>query len=104
MGGAVANPGEEYESLYVTRVQVTDHSGQSVTRPGAVCSTVGQVCVNKVEQQLQIGRPLGRFSLTNNCQTFCSVVIRNSRTQQFADDVNKAAKELNKLFPPMNAL
>ncbi len=83
MGGDVGNPGEQYESLYVTMVKVTDHSGQSDKREGATCETVSGVCINKIEEQIKIGAPLGRFSLINNCQTFCQAVIHSSRTPTY---------------------
>ena len=74
MGGAVRNPGDQYESLYTTKVYVIDHSGQSATRQGASCHVV-DVDEKKVDNLLQIGKPLGRFSLWNNCQTFADSVL-----------------------------
>ena len=80
MGGDIEAPGEQYEAPFVTKVHVTDHSGQSVSREGAECEPVPGLCVNKVEEQLEVGRPLGRFiPLLNDCGTFCDEVIRNSR-------------------------
>ncbi len=79
MGGEVAEPGEQYESPYITDVYVRDHSGQSTSREGAECRPVPGLCVNKVEEQLEIDHPLGRFHPLNNCATFCAEVIRNSK-------------------------
>ncbi len=77
MGGDVQNPGEEYESLFVTKVKVTDHSGQSEAREGASCEVV-EADEDKVNKQLQLGKPLGRFSPSNNCQTFVRQVLNNA--------------------------
>lgn len=75
MGGIAENPGDHYESLYATKVFITDHKGDSAHRKGASCHVV-QADEKKVNDLLQIGKPLGRFSLTNNCQTFASSVIQ----------------------------
>ena len=56
-----------------------DHSGQSTSSEGAECRPVPGLCVNKVEEQLEIDHPLGRFYPLNNSATFCAEVIRNSK-------------------------
>lgn len=85
MGGEVAEPGEQYEAPYFTKVYVRDHSGQSTSREGAECRPVPGLCVNKVEEHLEINRPLGKFHLLNNCATFCTEVISNSRDPKLTD-------------------
>ena len=79
MGGRVAEPGEQYEAPYFTKVYVRDHSGQSNSREGAECRPMLGLCVNKVEEQLEIDRPLGKSHLLNTCATFCNEVMSNSR-------------------------
>lgn len=99
MGGDVQNPGQEYESLFVTKVKITDHSGQSKTREGASCEVV-DADEDKVNQQLQIGKPLGRFSPTNNCQTFVKQVLQNAKTpeqQHRTEIIQNAVRNLNRL-------
>ena len=108
MGGNVENPGDEFESPYITDVVVRDHSRQSQTRDGASCSTVSGVCVNKVEEALEVNRSLGKFNLLlNNCQTFCLGVINSSRSPNFIEqrriEVNDAAKRVNDMLPSMNS-
>ena len=82
MGGEAANPGDQYESLYVTEVEITDHTGQSETREGASCRVVPNTDEEKVNELLEIGEPLGKFSLFNNCGRFAVNVLNQSRITQ----------------------
>ena len=63
--------GEDYETLYVTKVFVSDHSCD-IAKSCKPIDNVDEDCVNK---QLAIGTPLGRFSTWNNCQTFAQEVF-----------------------------
>jgi RHS repeat-associated protein len=81
MGGTRGNvPGNESGDRPGDPVQVTDHRGRSKEK-GATCEEVKGVDENKVNAQLQIGRPLGRWGPTNQCQSFVQDVLDNSRTQ-----------------------
>jgi RHS repeat-associated protein len=70
MGGTRGNvPGNQSGDRPGDRVQVTDHSGRS-TQAGASCRKVDGVDENKINALLEIGRPLGRWGPTNQCQSF----------------------------------
>jgi len=58
--------GDDYESLYITKVFVSDHSCD-IPKSCKPMDNVDEDCVNK---ELAIGTPLGRFSTWNNCQSF----------------------------------
>jgi hypothetical protein len=59
-------------------VQVTDHTGRS-DEEGASCELVSNVNEQKVNEQLQIGRPLGNWGPTNQCHSFVSSVLDNAK-------------------------
>jgi hypothetical protein len=80
MGGIRGNvPGNQSGDMPYDPVQVTDHSGRS-KEAGASCTKVSDVDEKKVNEQLKIGRPLGRWTPTNQCQSFTSQVLRNAST------------------------
>jgi len=80
MGGTRGNvPGNDSGDLPGDRVQVTDHTGRS-KEAGATCKKVDNVDEDKVNAQLKIGRPLGRWGPTNQCQSFAAEVLRNAST------------------------
>lgn len=71
MAGANAGgvPAQDGDSGYPGMpVGMTDHTGQS-TADNAHCDHVENVDENCVNRLIQIGRDLGRFWPTNNCQT-----------------------------------
>lgn len=70
MGGTRGNvPGNQSGDMPGDPVQVTDHRGRS-KEAGASCKKVDGVDENKVNNALKIGRPLGRWGPTNQCQSF----------------------------------
>ncbi|MEX8507378.1 MAG: RHS repeat-associated core domain-containing protein, partial [Leptothrix ochracea] len=70
MGGTRGNvPGNQSGDMPGDPVQVTDHRGRS-KEAGASCKKVDGVDENKVNAALKIGRPLGRWGPTNQCQSF----------------------------------
>lgn len=80
MGGTRGNvPGNESGDMPGDPVQVTDHRGRS-SEEGSSCEEVQGVNESKVNAQLQIGRPLGRWGPTNQCQSFVQDVLDNART------------------------
>ncbi|WP_221795150.1 RHS repeat-associated core domain-containing protein [Oceanobacter mangrovi] len=60
-------------------VQVCDHRQRDKTNSS--CELVSDVDENKVNEQLELGRPLGRWWPWNQCQSFASDVLRNSSTK-----------------------
>ncbi len=79
MGGVRGNePGNQSGDLPGDPVQVTDHSGRSEEK-GSTCEKVDNVDEKKVNNQLEIGRPLGRWTPGNQCQSFSSDVLKNAR-------------------------
>jgi len=79
MGGTRGNaPGNQSGDLPGDPVQVTDHAGRSNER-GASCKEVPNVDEKKVNDQLKIGRPLGRWTPSNQCQSFARGVLNNAR-------------------------
>lgn len=60
-------------------VQVTDHTGRS-KQEGAFCEKVKAVGDKKVNDQLKVGRPRGRWGPTNQCQSLTREVLDKART------------------------
>ncbi|MFZ0061419.1 MAG: RHS repeat-associated core domain-containing protein [Pyrinomonadaceae bacterium] len=57
-----------------TRTEITPHTGQSKTALSCVpACNVDQECV---EHELEIGKPTGRWALTNNCNTLVTEIVR----------------------------
>jgi hypothetical protein len=70
MGGTRGNvPGNESGDMPGDPVQVVPHPNRS-KEPGASCQKIDGVDEKKVNNALKIGRPLGRWGPTNQCQTF----------------------------------
>jgi len=59
-------------------VQVCDHSKRN--KKGAECEKVENVNEKKVNDQLKLGRPLGVWTSTNQCQSFAKSVINSAKT------------------------
>ena len=78
--GDGANAGNNSGDMPGDPVEITDHSSRDMT--GASCEIVTGVDENKVNQQLQIGQPLGRWLPWNQCQSFASRVLNNARINQ----------------------
>ena len=75
MGGTRGlEPGNQAGDQWGDPVQVTDHSGRS-KQPLASCRKIEDADENKVNDLLKIGRPLGKWGPTNQCQTFARGVI-----------------------------
>lgn len=78
MGGTRGNvPGNQSGDKPGDRVQVTDHTGRS-KEAGASCEKVAGVDEAKVNAALRIGRPLGRWGPTNQCQSFARSVLADA--------------------------
>ena len=72
------NAGNDSGDMPGDPVEVCDHSERDMT--GASCELISNVDENLVNDQLQLGRPLGRWSPWNQCQSFVADVLRNART------------------------
>ncbi|MGZ3457283.1 MAG: hypothetical protein ACXU86_02140, partial [Archangium sp.] len=81
MGAADGSvPGNRVDPPYVTQTRLNDHTGQGEL-PGSTCERVpheDEACVNR---ELELGRPLGAWTPTNNCQTFVSEVLERCSTK-----------------------
>jgi len=78
MGGTRGGvPGNESRDKPYDRVTVVPHPDRS-KQPGASCRKINNVDEDRVNAQLGPNRDLGRWSLTNNCQTFAEEVIINA--------------------------
>jgi hypothetical protein len=79
MGGIRGNvPGNQSGDLPGDPVQVTGHTGRS-DEEGASCELKSNVNEKKVNEQLQIGRPLGNWGPTNQCHSFAYSVLENAK-------------------------
>lgn len=78
MGGTRGNEaGNESGDRPGDPVQVTDHTGRSEQK-GASCEKVDNVDENKVNELLELKRPLGKWGPFNHCQSFVETVIEDS--------------------------
>jgi RHS repeat-associated protein len=73
-------PGENRSDLpWVTDVYVSDASCEVNGR----CETIHDVDEQCVNRELAIGRSLGRFGFTNNCQTFAWTVLEKCSKKKY---------------------
>lgn len=72
------NIGDQYEGPF-TKVFVIDHSDQIAE----VCTESNNYDEQCLDEELEIGRSLGRFSPFNNCQTFTKKVLKKCETPEF---------------------
>lgn len=70
-----ADVGDNIELPYATKTYVSDHSCETADSC-IVEENIDESCVNNA---LEIGKGLGRFSAWNNCQTFAQGVINQCR-------------------------
>lgn len=73
------NAGNRSGDLPRDSVEITDHTGRYKQR-GASCKTIEHVNEKKVNGLLVLGKTLGRWGPTNQCQSFVSDVLVASRT------------------------
>lgn len=67
-------PGDRADSPYVTDTCVNDHSGEHL-KEEVNCAPVANVDPKCVDRVLMSGQELGRWSLTNQCQTFARSLL-----------------------------
>lgn len=77
-GNSQEQIGDRFEAPYTTHVFVIDHSDQEALN----CKEIKDVDEDCVNAQLDIGKPLGRFNLINNCQTYVSSVLKRCSTKE----------------------
>jgi hypothetical protein len=63
-------------SPYFTKTEVVDHAGRG-NRAGVVCDEIPEDFIDEecVNRELDIGKPQGRWSPLNQCQTFVDEVL-----------------------------
>jgi uncharacterized protein RhaS with RHS repeats len=82
MGGECAVPGQQCSDKPYSSTIVKDHKGQS-DQAGAQCDDVGDdIDVECVERLIQINRPTGTWTATNQCMTFAYETIQQCRRKK----------------------
>ena len=80
-------PGDRSNSPYFTKVAINDHTGQS-TMPDASCEEQPYADEDKVNELLEIGKPLGVWSTYNQCQSFAtSVLVQSDKRYPYPTDI-----------------
>jgi hypothetical protein len=80
MGGTRGNvPGNQSGDLPFDPVQVINHARRSKEK-GVSCEIVKDVDENKVNELLKLDRDLGRWTPTNQCQSFVRGVLNEAST------------------------
>lgn len=69
--------GDRFEAPYATLVYIIDHSLQEAKS----CKEIKDIDEDCVNAELDIGKPLGRFNLFNNCQSFVTRVLKKCSTK-----------------------
>ncbi len=79
MGPERGGSGEDHSDLPYCKVSLTDQSG-SGAKPEAACTPLSNENEACVDKELAIGKPLGRWSPTNNCHTLVAQVLGECMT------------------------
>ncbi|MDA8457460.1 RHS repeat-associated core domain-containing protein, partial [Acidovorax sp. GBBC 3334] len=80
------NAGNASGDLPGDSVQICDHSKRDKTN--MTCTLIKDVDEKKVNEQLILGKKVGRWGPTNQCQSFASEVLEKARTPQPEPDVS----------------
>jgi hypothetical protein len=72
LGGGI--PGQNSDSPYITQTSINDHTGQADLAE-STCEIVRGVEPEAINKLLEIGKPMGRWTATNNCFTLVNQVI-----------------------------
>jgi hypothetical protein len=67
-------PGDGKSALPFSMTRINDHTGQSL-RGDAACIYIASADDACVDEQLEIGRLAGRWTPSNNCQTFVAEIL-----------------------------
>ena len=87
-GGGV--PGAHLDLPYITKACVNDHTGEHL-RPDVQCEPLERVDSTCVDQKLNVDRPLGRWTPTNQCQTFVQEVLDSCKPDESLFDGSEGA-------------
>jgi len=76
---------DQSPSPYVSETAITDHRGRSarIATGQVSCQNIYNVDEQLVNEMLEIGKPTGKWSFTNNCQSFAADVLRKARTRPY---------------------
>ncbi len=78
--GMGPTPGQDCDDCpYQTQTSITDQSGRS-TEPGAECFVVSSADEACVDRALDIGRDLGTWTVSNQCNAFVARVLESCST------------------------
>lgn len=81
-----ASVGNDSNDRYGDPVIILNHEGRSADSPRARCQEVKGVDEAKVDDQLELGDPLGNWTYDNQCRTFTTRVLWNARTGDTSQD------------------
>ncbi|MBE3673523.1 hypothetical protein NQU47_17910 [Pseudoalteromonas distincta] len=102
--GGDGNAGNQSGDMPGDHVEVTDHTGRN-SQKGASCEVVDDVDEDRVNELLQIGRGLGRWGPTNQCQSFVSSVIDSSRTESWRQqEARRIQERTRRIIESLNQL
>lgn len=85
-------PGRAADSPYVSFTAIVDHHGESEA-PGASCEVHPDADPKIVNRLLEIGKPMGRFTATNNCWQFVNNVLSEAEKRPSPRRFTMADKE-----------
>lgn len=84
-----AQIGDQFEAPFITKVFIVDHSNQHAS----FCIEKKDIDEDCVNEELDIGKPLGRFGLLNNCQTFVRGILHKCLTPEAREKQRQAENE-----------
>ena len=85
MGADCPEPGQGCSDVPYTQTQTIDHTGQWA-KPGSTCTLQEGVDADCVNERIAPGTPTGRWSLSNQCQSFAADVLASCSTGSKVDD------------------
>jgi hypothetical protein len=78
-------PGDHSNVPFVTQTAINDHAGEHQTAT-AHCEPVANVDEACVDEKLNLGAPLGRWTPQNQCQTFAEEVLNDCTPRSLRND------------------
>ena len=82
-GGGV--PGAQSDSPFITQTCVNDHNGEHA-KTDVQCEPLSGFDPACVDDELKLGRPLGRWTPTNQCQAFVQEVLDACKPRESPSD------------------
>jgi hypothetical protein len=89
-------PGKHVDLPFVTKTMISDHRGEG-EKPGVACKTVPNEDADCVDRELDIGKPLGRWTPTNQCHTFVNDTLKKCSTDPTVEVQGKTDKSSSKI-------